>query len=136
MDHSKSALQTTSPFCVTHCVDDSSQEIEVTSPQALMQNVAIKLVPAVQVGMAVLHVTLNDEIFVEGLVSLEGVEKASVEIDDSFCELDFGAFSIVVSLDDSSDNELSVALFDDEGDEFEPQTEGAAFISQLVGMLS
>ena len=135
MEHSKSTLKTTSPFCVTHCVDDSSQEIEVTSPQASSQNVTIKFLPADQVGMAVLHVTLNDEVFVEGLVSLEGVEKASVEIDDSFCDLDFGAFSIVVSCDDSSDNEFSVALFDEEGDEFCPKSENEGFISQLVGML-
>lgn len=76
----------------------------------------------------------NDDTYIDTTVPFEWEpDDVSIDIDDKFCTLDFGDFSLSLRVDEGG---VEVDLFDDEGELIEPFKANKALEARLINALA
>lgn len=121
-------------FTLQHLsTDNAARVLQVVSVSGSdTHTVQIKLTPAVDGDGSVL-VLVDGEAEIDTRLSFDWLEDdVGVDIDGRFCELDFGAFSLVISGDDS----IEIDMYDENGEQVDTGRNDTAFAQQLSRMLS
>lgn len=121
-------------FTLQHLsTDNAARVLQVVSVSGSdTHTVQIKLTPTEGDDGAVL-VLVDGETTIDTQISFDWLEDdVGVDIDGRFCELDFGAFSLVISGDDG----IEIEMYDENGEQVDTGRNDNAFAQQLSRMLS
>lgn len=121
-------------FTLQHLsTDNAARVLQVVSVSGSdTHTVQIKLTPAVDGDGSVL-VLVDGEAEIDTRLSFDWLEDdVGVDIDGRFCELDFGAFSLVISGADG----IEIDMYDENGEQVDTGRNNTAFAQQLSRMLS
>lgn len=121
-------------FTLQHLSSDNAARVlqVVIASGSDTHTVQIKLTPAEGDEGSVL-VLVDGDTEINTQISFDWLEDdVGVDIDGRFCELDFGAFSLVISGDDG----IEIDMYDENGEQVDTGRNDTAFAQQLSRMLS
>lgn len=127
---------TTQFFTVNHVIEGLNQFVKVSFGHDSVVNHVVIALQGQNGGMAHLSVLnqagASENVVLDSLVDMDEMQDASVDVDEQYCEIEFGAFSVIIHVDE----EVSIDVLCANGDEFDVMESKSVLAMQLQAMLS